>query len=78
MSEKAHALPPEAHPTHFIRTIWYVGNYTFFEAAKLPKPTIAPGVYFVAYRGAWVARESFSTLEDAMKGAAEFGFVHRT
>jgi hypothetical protein len=70
------ALPPKADPTHFIRTIWYLGNYTFFEAAKKPEPSIARGVYFVAYRGEWVSRESFSTLENAMLAAAEFGAAH--
>lgn len=64
-------VPRTAVHTHIAMCSWRVGTFVFFEAAPKPLPTLKR-VYFVAYRGEWISRESYDTLEDAMIAAAEF------
>ena len=75
MSDDVHALPAAAEPTHYMRRVWRVHNYTFYEALPKPEPSLGPAIYFVAWRGEWVSRESFNTIENAMQAAASFGMT---
>lgn len=69
MSEKVYALPRDADPTHYFHRAWDVCGYTFFEALPKPAPSLGPPIFFVAYKGAWLRRESFDSIEDAFRYA---------
>lgn len=68
-AQSVNALPRDADPTHYLHRVWDVCGYTFFEALPKPQPSLGPAIFFVTYKGGWLRRESFDSIEEAFRYA---------